>query len=378
MMHSQKQQSLTYISFEPLQEGHASYTHVIEILQGLEKEHWSTHLFSPRYKENKRKSPFGRLGKFLHILFLSLFSKKSDVYYTRLHFMGAIIAIIAYIKKRPMIVEVNGPFEDLYTAWPGTKKFSFIFNALYLFQLRQALGIISVTKELEHYCKQKLKSHDTVKNFTVIPNGAAVDIFAPLRDLTTTADLTFLPKGKQYAIFFGTFAKWQGINLLLEAAIHLDWPKELHLILLGDGAVRPIVEQHANKYDHIHYIGKKPYSEVAPYIANAEMGFVLTQNIDNRGQHGAYPLKLFETLACGIPVIATPISGQADIIKTGNCGIILDKSSLKDLLNAVNILYEQKEQRKRLGENGSIHVRKNYSWRHLSTLTSNFIKETLS
>ncbi len=42
---------LSYVSPEPEREGHASYTHVHEIIDNLKRQGWQVDLFCPRYRE---------------------------------------------------------------------------------------------------------------------------------------------------------------------------------------------------------------------------------------------------------------------------------------------------------------------------------------
>lgn len=366
-----KNSKITYVSFEPLREGHASYTHVTEVAQGLERLGWSVSLMAPSYKIKNLPSVLQRIWAFLKLWVSVFLTAKPDIFYSRMHFAGSIISVIAKWRKCPVIVEVNGPFEDLYTAWPGARRIKFLFNNMMRYQLKTATGVVCVTPALVKYCQNILGPDADKIRFQVITNGAATDHFKP-----SSRQSRYLAEkiGSPFAVFFGTFARWQGIDLLLDAASHANWPSPLDLVIIGDGVMKPNVEKAAAENSHIHYIGRIPYHEMPAVISSAKMAFVLTQNIDNRGQYGAYPLKMLEALACGVPVIATELDGQSDVINTHQCGIVLTENSVSAIQKAVTIMLEDTTHYQEMSQNGIRGIAENYSWQAISEKTDSFIR----
>ncbi|WP_020592880.1 glycosyltransferase family 4 protein [Kiloniella laminariae] len=377
-MNNKNSCSLTYVSFEPLRQGHASYTHVIEIIEGLKAQGWNINLIAPTYSRTSLPGAASRLFAFATLWFRTLSAPKADIYYTRMHFAGFVVSLIGKLRKTPTVVEVNGPFDDLYIAWPSVKKFAFFFDKLMLSQIKMASVVISVTEGLRKYSEEKLRLSRNKPLFEVVTNGANTSIFRPIKQLPPRKDTTRASPLKDYVAFYGTFAPWQGLDKLLDAATSPGWPAELDLRLAGDGALRTKVETAASHHAHIHYLGRLNYQDMPYFVANSKLSLVLTQDISGRGQYGLYPLKLFESLAAGVPVITTQMPEQADVVIDHECGLVLNDMSPQSICTAVNKLYSDDKLREKYGNNGRQITEEQYSWESLAKKTHLILTKLLS
>jgi len=75
------------------------------------------------------------------------------------------------------------------------------------------------------------------------------------------------------------------------------------------------------------------------------------------------PLKLFETLACGIPVIVSDLPGQADLVRAGRCGLVIPGNDPAALARAVAQLAAAPDEAREMGRRGAALVRAEHSWR---------------
>lgn len=62
-------------------------------------------------------------------------------------------------------------------------------------------------------------------------------------------------------------------------------------------------------------------------------------NLGDRFSTGLSPLKMYETLACGVPIIVSDFPGQADLIRNGNCGLVIPPENEVSLAKAVSYLF---------------------------------------
>jgi len=74
------------------------------------------------------------------------------------------------------------------------------------------------------------------------------------------------------------------------------------------------------------------------------------------------PLKLYETLACGVPAIVTEYHGQADVVRDHDCGIIVSQDDPSGLARAVARVAADERQRSTWGANGRRAVEEKHSW----------------
>jgi glycosyltransferase involved in cell wall biosynthesis len=358
---------INYLCLQVTKEGQASYAHVHEIIDGLKKRGWDVELYQPSYV-NKNISPTV-IQKFLGYIFAQLKlifeCSNKDIIYIRSHFGAFLVALWARVFKIPVIQEVNGPYEDLFVAWPWTRKFSKLFIFLMKKQLIWANDIIVVTDQLKEWINKEIHRE---KNIFVIPNGANTEIFTP------TANTNF-KNDKEFVVFFGNLEKWQGIDTILKAADQEEWPENLEILFIGDGSERSKIEISSKANDKIKYLGKIPYKKL-PGIINQSIASLSPQNnAGDRANKGLYPLKVFESLSCGVPVIVTDFPGQADLVRQNNCGLVIPPEDSEALAKAVNWLMKNKDARKKMGEKGREIIVKEHSWYKRSLQTEEILKK---
>jgi len=92
-------------------------------------------------------------------------------------------------------------------------------------------------------------------------------------------------------------------------------------ILVGDG---PYLNTLKQKYSDVEYTGLKKGDELAAYYANADV-FIFPSLADTFG------VVMIESMACGTPVAAHPVTGPIDVVQHGVTGILDD-----DLRVAIN------------------------------------------
>jgi glycosyltransferase involved in cell wall biosynthesis len=341
--------SIHYLCLQATREGQASHAHVREIIKGLERRNWRVMLFEPSYN-SKPPGPFRRLLGFLETQWRLLRSPRPDILYIRAHFAAWPSALWAHLIGLPTLQEVNGPYEDLFVAWPWTQRMARLFIWLMRSQLRWASAVIAVTPQLAEWVRKEAK-HDRV---FVVTNGANTDLFHP--NAKANIELSY-----PYVVFFGALAPWQGIRTLLEAAKTKYWPSEVRLVIAGDGAERPHVEK-AACYGQVVYLGSVPYQELPGIVAHSLAGLSPQNALAGRSRTGLLPLKVFETLACGVPVIVTDWPGQANLVRENQCGLVVPPDDPKAIAEAVAYLYYHPKERIMMGKKGRRLVELEYSW----------------
>lgn len=133
-------------------------------------------------------------------------------------------------------------------------------------------------------------------NFHIIPNGAEYEHFA-------------LPSGKvpeelqnvkhPIAGFIGGISDWVDVPLMAQAAQHLP---EVNFVLVG-----PVLTDVSclTRLDNVRLLGAKPYKELPEYLGSFDVCLVPFKI--NKLTESVNPIKMFEYLAAGKPVISTPL-----------------------------------------------------------------------
>jgi glycosyltransferase involved in cell wall biosynthesis len=158
----------------------------------------------------------------------------------------------------------------------------------------------------------------------------------------------------------------KGIDVLLHAWKRLmctskEWRTQLkpRLLLVGEGALKPQLERIAFELsiqDSVEFLGLR--TDIVDLLQQS-WGFVLP----SRGE--GMPNALLEAMACGLPCIATRVSGSEDIIADGINGLLVDPERPADLAHALRRLIEDTELAQRLGKEGRSTVVGDYQLIHI-------------
>ena len=92
-------------------------------------------------------------------------------------------------------------------------------------------------------------------------------------------------------------------------------------------------------------------------ITSADLGICFMP--DDRWSRGKCGLKLLQYMAAGLPVIANPVGVHCEIIKHGHNGFLVN--TYEDWLNAIALIYKNKEQQSMMGRRGRKIIDSDYS-----------------
>lgn len=343
---------IAYLCLQVTRQGQASYAHVHEIINGLRAEGLDVRLFQPEFSQEEECPPLQRVVRFMQTQLRLFAARPRPVQiYCRSHLLAFPTAIWAYLNKIPIIQEINCPDTDLYIVWPVMRRFKRATTALTRWQYRKADAVITVTDALADWARSS--SGQTA--VYVVENGANTSVFRPEAASRDTG------LGK-YVVFFGALAPWQGLEYLLNATESSSWPKDTKLVIIGDGVRREIVVAATEKSAQVIYLGSQPYAKVAGHAAAALASMVPMAEFGDRHATGLSPLKLYESVASGVPVVVTDIAGQSDFVRKHDCGLVVPPGDPEAIAIAVARLSSDPDLRARLARN-AVAVAELVSWK---------------
>ncbi len=338
-----------YLTLGPPREGSASHTHVTGIVRGLERRGWTVEMFQPELRSGER-GVIRRVVEWVVTQSRIIFSaRKPDVVYVRGHYASLPTVLWARLRGVPIIVEVNGPGTDVLSSWPWVRPVLPILDAIGAAQVRLATAVIAVTPELARRARGR-----GARLTYVVPNGAQTELFRP--EATTTRTLP-----ERYVSFVGTLATWQGIEDALAAVDLPDWPDGVSLVVVGDGVLAADVRAKADRDRRVQYLGRVDHQEVPGIVARSMAGLSPSSTREH-SETGVIPLKFVEAMACGVPVIATDITGQAQIVRAHGCGIVVAPDSPQEIAIAVSTIAADEAGASRMGIAARQAAVREYSW----------------
>jgi len=132
-----------------------------------------------------------------------------------------------------------------------------------------------------------------------MPNGVDIDLFNPRQYSDDLVKHDMKNLSRPIIGFSGTIGKWIDIELIIQIA---KCYKNGSIVLIGLNENNPNIDKLQN-LNNIYFLGMKSREEVPEYISNFDV-CLMPFNRTKIGE-GLLPLKMFEYLALGKPVVAT-------------------------------------------------------------------------
>jgi len=349
---SQGSPRIAYLSLQAVVDGQDTWAAVTEIISGIEQDGWTVDPYFPDYPHGVAPGAFGRVLEMSRVqLRLWRALSRYDALYVRAHPAAFPIAGIAHRRGIPVVQECNGPYEDLFIAWPSTRVGRPVFEQMQRYQYRIASAIVSVAEGLTEWLRAESANSHIVTN----GNGANIETFRP--DVPRFPGLP-----EQYAVFFGQFPAWQGIPALLEAVRSREWPDGLKLIFVGDGSMRPLIEDAVRALpERVGYLGRLPYEQVPQVASHSVVSFVPMVAPEREAKFS--PLKLYESMACGVPVVASDTIGISEVVNEFDCGILVTPGDADAIVRATARLLADPDMARAMGARGHRAAVEHFSWR---------------
>ncbi|GGJ63759.1 hypothetical protein GGR02_001568 [Anoxybacillus voinovskiensis] len=117
---------------------------------------------------------------------------------------------------------------------------------------------------------------------------------------------------------------------------------------------------HADGWKCVEELGFLDREGVKRTLQRSRGGLVLLHPIANYVD--SLPVKMFEYMAAGIPVICSDFPLWKQIVQQHQCGICVDPLDVQSIANAIQFIIEHEEEAKKMGENGRTIVREKYNW----------------
>jgi glycosyltransferase involved in cell wall biosynthesis len=342
---------ILFVSAEPIRSKQASATHIGEIVRGLrmaghEVITCATRVMGPYDRTSAVSRGVGYIVYWSQVLWRLW---RSELIYARAHPANFPVALAAWLTGTPIIHEINGPYHDVAITHRWVSPFMGLVAALYRFQYRKANALVTVTAGLADWLRREIPTASVF----VVANAANSGAFNP-------AQPPLNPTGRGYALFFGSLTRWHGIEVLLAAIEDKAWP-ELDLVIIGDGQLQPMARDAANRNSKIHLVSSVPQELLARYITGATVGLVPLNSLGGRSGFGVSPLKLYEMLACALPVVVTEFPGQAELVRSLKAGLVVPPDDPPALAQAVSALSANPPTRDQMIRVASI-IETEHSW----------------
>jgi glycosyltransferase involved in cell wall biosynthesis len=210
-----------------------------------------------------------------------------------------------------------------------------------------------------------------------IPNSADLSVFAPGKG---DADYIFRNHGLRApviiwpAVFFQETDRRYVLEVFSEIRLSGN---AISLLVLGDGEYLPEVRHRAAflGLDNVHFAGRVPHERMIDYYASAQAGIVPLRNNHYDACKG--PIKLYEYMAMGLPVIATDIGEPSTMVAEAGCGIVIPFVDAAKAAEMIINLCSSAERLSVSGMNGRFYLEKEHSLDLHARLLDDLLRRTV-
>ena len=164
---------------------------------------------------------------------------------------------------------------------------------------------------------------------------------------------------KDEVCYVGGIAKIRGIREIVKAMAFTPLAK---LNLAGTFSEKEI-ETEVKSYESwskVNELGFLGREEVAEVMSQSKAGLVTLHPIIN--YLDALPVKMFEYMASGLPVISSNIELWKEIVEGNSCGICVDPLNPQEIADAINYILTHPKEAQQMGQNGQETVLAKYNW----------------
>jgi glycosyltransferase involved in cell wall biosynthesis len=255
--------------------------------------------------------------------------------------VAATTLVLSKLTSTPYVLDVRDPFlEVLFAAKvvDRNRLFGRFLKWLERHLYDHALFITSVTEGFVSHIEAR-----TDNDVVLIRNGIDTRRFA--RSPSSTLRFS-APESEFVVLFHGTLGRFQNIDLLLRYARYLEDNdvRDVCLQIVGDGPkadhLRKKIAEHGLD-GRINFLGRVDFEEIPNYINDADVG--LSPRIKGFVSETAFPVKVYECLGCGVPVVVTPKGDAGQYVEQHQVGFQHSNHDIEAIHGSIRRLKEDAE-----------------------------------
>ena len=226
--------------------------------------------------------------------------------------------------------------------------------------VRECQRIISTTKRER---EQLNRFYDAAPDkVAIVPCGVDLEVFRPMGTEAARQALGYA-RGNSILLYVGRFEPLKGIDRLLEAAAILMRRHNVKVIIVGGDGPRTSEERRLRKVvrvlrlqHQVTFVGRVEQHHLPIYYSAADV-LVVPSHYESFG------LVVLESLACGTPVVATPVGAVESILKKERTGYVVNAAGSQSLATGIGrLLIVRKTRQTSVARNEIRETVRHYGW----------------
>ncbi len=271
---------------------------------------------------------------------------------------------VEYAEKKGIsaVLEVNAPLIDESKTYRGLIH-ERQAGSIAQYNFQHASLVCCVSQAVADYVREFIMAVSTspaVRPIIVTPNAVNPQRFSSFSSPVLRAVADELTIG-----FVGTLKPWHGLEYLLSAFADFcqkNLKLSISLLIVGEGPQRMAMETLASELKistKIQFTGAVPPADIPFWLEKMDIAVAPYPALDN---FYFSPLKVFEYMAAGLPVIASDIGQIKTIIQHEQQGLLVTPGSASALSKALQQLADNPQQALQLGYRAQQYIFSHYTW----------------
>lgn len=265
-------------------------------------------------------------------------------------------------------------FDVLYTR----ENFSRFFFKNYIYEIHMPeqvkFGIFRPKKIIaisNHIRNELMKLGFSDKNILVAPDAVNLALFSNMNKEEARRQLK-LPLDKKIVMYWGNFKMWKGIDTLAEAVKYLN---NFFVVMVGATKETDLarIKMAVKDYNNVLVEGFKNQDLLPTYLASADVLVLPNTAKDENSRLFTSPLKLFEYMASGRPIVASDLPSLREILNDKNA-VFFKPDDPESLSRAIEDIARNESKRESIANQARKDVEK-YTWDNRAKSIVNFINQ---
>jgi glycosyltransferase involved in cell wall biosynthesis len=269
------------------------------------------------------------------------------------------LPVLARPARCRLVYEVNGlPSIELPNAWPLAAPSTLAkIRELERRCLRGADAVVAPSAVIRDAVVGLGAAPDAVH---LVPNGADVPSPRPPRPADAPG---------RYLVYVGALQPWQGVDVLLRAFARLADLTDLGLVICSSvprPRARPLhrLAERLGVAPRVLWRYTVPHADVAGWLAHAELSVAPLTGCPRNVDQGCSPLKVWESMAAGTPVVASDLPAVRELVTDGEHGRLVPPDRPAELARAVRVLLEYPAVARAMGDRAQRRIAEHFTWSH--------------
>lgn len=213
----------------------------------------------------------------------------------------------------------------------------------------QFSGLVAATSTIDKRFKG-INAHITIANN-----------YPLLEEFTETPAIEWANRAADL-VYIGVIAEERGITEIVKAMAMVNEVSHAKLELAGVISPATLEEKlrELEEWQYVNYRGTLTRPDIAQLLSMVQVGLVILHPMPSFIV--AMPVKMFEYMAAGIPIIASDFPLWREIVESTQCGLLVDPLDLQAIGEAIIYLLQHPQQAEQMGRNGRLAVETQYNW----------------